>query len=194
VIGPNSSRICSSGLKMNTLLFELPPRRARTDARATRRPQGASRTDYGEVNAERFRREIQLSARLQHPRDFITRGSRWLICSTATTPTPCEIQNAARLDPELAVRQGHLAYIYRNKGRNAEAAAIHRILEQRSAREKVSPVALVFAHIGLGENDAALGELHEQWRPTTSFWSPLGHCWWIEFTIPSDPIRDSSES
>ena len=70
-----------------------------------------------------------------------------------------EMENAARLDPELAVRQGQLAYIYGKTGRRAEAAAILRALEQRSAREKVSPVALVLGHIALGENDAALDEL-----------------------------------
>ena len=70
-----------------------------------------------------------------------------------------EMESAVRLDPELAVRQGQLAYIYGKTGRRAQAAAILGALEQRSTREKVSPVALVLAHIGLGETDAALAEL-----------------------------------
>jgi len=70
-----------------------------------------------------------------------------------------EMETAARLDPELAVRQGQLAYIYGKTGRSARAAAILAALEERSKREKVSPVALVYAHIGLGQTDAALAEL-----------------------------------
>jgi eukaryotic-like serine/threonine-protein kinase len=70
-----------------------------------------------------------------------------------------EMESAVRLDPELAVRQGQLAYVYGKTGQRAKATAILRALEQRSAREKVSPMAFVLAHIGLGENDAALSEL-----------------------------------
>jgi serine/threonine-protein kinase len=70
-----------------------------------------------------------------------------------------EMESAARLDPELAVRQGQLAYIYGKTGRRERAAAILAGLQERSKREKVSPVALVYAHIGLGQTDAALAEL-----------------------------------
>jgi serine/threonine protein kinase/tetratricopeptide (TPR) repeat protein len=70
-----------------------------------------------------------------------------------------EMESGARLDPELAVRQGQLAYIYGKTGRRARAEAILAALEQRSKSEKVSPVALVYAHIGLGQTDAALAEL-----------------------------------
>ena len=70
-----------------------------------------------------------------------------------------EMETAARLDPELAVRQGQLAYIDGKTGRGDRATAILAALEARSKREKVSPVALVFAHIGLGQTDAALSEL-----------------------------------
>ncbi|MFN2602567.1 MAG: protein kinase [Gemmatimonadaceae bacterium] len=70
-----------------------------------------------------------------------------------------EMETAARLDPELAIRQGQLAYVYGKTGRSARAAAILVTLEDRSKREKVSPLALVFAHIALGETDAAFAEL-----------------------------------
>jgi hypothetical protein len=69
------------------------------------------------------------------------------------------MESAARLDPELAVRQGQLAYIYGKTGRRERAAAILAALQERSKREKVSPVALVYAHIGLEQTDAALAEL-----------------------------------
>jgi tetratricopeptide (TPR) repeat protein len=70
-----------------------------------------------------------------------------------------EMESAARLDPELALRQGQLAYIYGKTGRRARAIAILDALQERSKREKVSPLALALAHIGLEQNDAALAEL-----------------------------------
>ena len=70
-----------------------------------------------------------------------------------------EMETAASLDPALAYRQGSLAYAYSAAGDKEKARGILAKLEGRARREKVSPYAIAIAHLGLGENDAALTAL-----------------------------------
>ena len=68
-----------------------------------------------------------------------------------------ELEIAARLEPELAIRQGYLAYAYARLGETARARAI---VASLSSGSKSSPlVALAIAHLGLNENEQALAAL-----------------------------------
>lgn len=67
-----------------------------------------------------------------------------------------EAETAVRLDPELALREGLLAHVYGVSGQREKARAIIAKLELRQSSERVSPVALALAWLGLKDNDRAL--------------------------------------
>ena len=66
-------------------------------------------------------------------------------------------QTAARLEPELAVRQGYLAHAYAKSGRTGEAREIVARLERQQG--PVPGVAIAIAYLGLDRNDDALAAL-----------------------------------
>ena len=70
-----------------------------------------------------------------------------------------EMETAASFDPAVAARQGGLAYVYGRAGDKAKARAMLAKFEERARTEKFSPFAIALAHLGLGENDAALAAL-----------------------------------
>jgi serine/threonine-protein kinase len=73
-------------------------------------------------------------------------------------------REAVRLSSDGAVSVGLMAMITARAGRTGEARALLAGLLERAAREYVSPVALGTAYLGLGELDAALGELERAYR------------------------------
>jgi eukaryotic-like serine/threonine-protein kinase len=70
-----------------------------------------------------------------------------------------EMETAARLDANIASRQGHLAYAYGFSGDTIRARAVLAKLTVRAKSEKISPIAFAYAYVGLGETDAALSAL-----------------------------------
>ncbi|HVF40696.1 MAG TPA: protein kinase [Gemmatimonadaceae bacterium] len=66
------------------------------------------------------------------------------------------VETAARLDPELTSRQGLLAYGYAVSGQQDRAREILARLRSRLSSNAVSPVAVAFAHLGLGEYNETL--------------------------------------
>jgi len=70
-----------------------------------------------------------------------------------------EMETAAGLDQTVAARQGALAYAYGIAGEKAKARAMLMKFEERDRAGKFSPFAIALAHLGLGENDAALTAL-----------------------------------
>jgi Flp pilus assembly protein TadD len=73
-------------------------------------------------------------------------------------------REAVRLAPDAAISAGLLILIVARAGRTAEARALLADLEARAAREYVSPVSLGTAYLGLGDLEAALGELERAYR------------------------------
>jgi serine/threonine-protein kinase len=73
-------------------------------------------------------------------------------------------REAIRLAPDAAVSIGLMARITARAGRTDEARALLADLRARAAREYVTPVALGTAYLGLGDLDAALGELERAYR------------------------------
>nr|MDQ3082085.1 tetratricopeptide repeat protein [Gemmatimonadota bacterium] len=69
-----------------------------------------------------------------------------------------EIEHAIRLEPELALMQGQLAYAHARNGNPETARSIvARLLERRTG--KTPAVALAIAYLGLGDNEKALTAL-----------------------------------
>ena len=70
-----------------------------------------------------------------------------------------EMELSARLDANMASRQGYLAYAYGFSGDTIRARAVLAKLTARAKSEKISPMAFAYAYVGLGETDAALSAL-----------------------------------
>jgi len=95
-----------------------------------------------------------------------------------------EMETAAGLDPAVAQRQAGLAYAYGLSGNKEKARAMLARFEDQARTGRFSPYAIALAHLGLGENDAALTALeravdqHEIALSATSIlneqkWNPL---------------------
>ncbi|MEO8577645.1 MAG: hypothetical protein ABI556_13125, partial [Gemmatimonadales bacterium] len=72
-----------------------------------------------------------------------------------------ELETAVRLDPELALRKGYLAYGYGVTGQKEKARAIITNLEQPSGGRGRSGVALAVAYSGLDDHARALSALEQ---------------------------------
>jgi hypothetical protein len=59
----------------------------------------------------------------------------------------------------MASSQGQLAFAYGFSGDTIRARAVLAKLTARAKSERISPIAFALAHVGLGENDAALSAL-----------------------------------
>jgi Flp pilus assembly protein TadD len=70
-----------------------------------------------------------------------------------------EMELSAKLDANLALRQGQLAYAYAVSGDKEKARALLAKLTERAKSDKISPLAFALAYVGLGETDAALSAL-----------------------------------
>lgn len=91
-----------------------------------------------------------------------------------------EMELSARLDPNLALRQGQLAYAYGVSGDKERARALLAKLTERAKSEKISPLAFALAYVGLGETDAALSALEravDQHDIALTAWSLTDHDW-----------------
>lgn len=75
-----------------------------------------------------------------------------------------ELEEAARLDPEVGLRKGYLAYGYGVTGREKEARAIIADLERRQRAGRKAGVALAMAYLGLKDKENALKWLAEAVR------------------------------
>ena len=73
-------------------------------------------------------------------------------------------REAVRLAPDAAISAGLLILIVARAGRTAEARDLLADLEARATRQYVSPVSLGTAYLGLGDVEAALGELERAYR------------------------------
>jgi serine/threonine-protein kinase len=94
-----------------------------------------------------------------------------------------EIEAATRLDPELLSRKGELAYIYGKVGRTEDASRLTADLETRERAATRSPVALVYAYLGVRDWDKAFAELE---RAVDIHDLSLG----TNFSLLVDPIFD----
>jgi tetratricopeptide (TPR) repeat protein len=70
-----------------------------------------------------------------------------------------EMETANRLDPELLIRKGELGYVYGRVGRREDALKILHALEERTSHENVSPVAVAYIYLGLGDFEKAISAL-----------------------------------
>ena len=70
-----------------------------------------------------------------------------------------EMEIAARLEPNLALHRGELAYAYGMVGQKDRARAIVAELEQRVRTDARSTFALAMAELGVGDNEAAVAAL-----------------------------------
>jgi len=96
-----------------------------------------------------------------------------------------EMETAARLDPNLASRQGELAYAYGFSGQKEKAREVLAKLTARGRSEKISQFAFALAYAGLGETDATLSALEhavDQHDVTLTTFSLLDEHRW-------DPLR-----
>ena len=66
-----------------------------------------------------------------------------------------------RLDSELALREGFLAYVYGMAGEEAKARAILSKLQQQRSSRNIGPVAFAVAYLGLRDSERALASLEE---------------------------------
>ncbi|MGI9458223.1 MAG: tetratricopeptide repeat protein [Aeoliella sp.] len=73
-------------------------------------------------------------------------------------------EKAVKLSGNLAEIKAGLGHAYAVAGNDAEARAISRELASLSQRWHVPPVQRAFVHVGLGENDLALGLLEQAFR------------------------------
>ena len=73
-------------------------------------------------------------------------------------------REAIRLSADGSVAVGLMVFLTARAGRGDEARAQLANLEERASLEYVSPVALGTAYLGLGDLDAALGELERAYR------------------------------
>ena len=74
------------------------------------------------------------------------------------------LETAARLEPELAIRQGYLAYVYSRSGQMDRAREIVARLSASRATGRKPAVALAVAQIGMRDWDGALTSLEEAVR------------------------------
>jgi len=72
-----------------------------------------------------------------------------------------ELEQGVRLDPELAVRQGYLAYGYAMSGNQAKAREIVAQLEAKKTTDNIPAVAFVMAYLGLNDRERAIAALEE---------------------------------
>jgi len=93
-------------------------------------------------------------------------------------------ERARKLSHDDPLVLGDLGHCLASTGRGEEARALLRELEARAADAWVSPVALAWIHLGLGDGDAALGELERA--------HALGAYRVLEIGIDRrwDPVRD----
>jgi serine/threonine-protein kinase len=73
-------------------------------------------------------------------------------------------REAIRFSADGAVAVGLMVHLTARAGRTEEAQALLGTLQERASHEYVSPVALGTAYLGLGDLDAALGELERAYR------------------------------
>jgi serine/threonine protein kinase/tetratricopeptide (TPR) repeat protein len=66
------------------------------------------------------------------------------------------METAARLEPNHALEQGNLGYIYGATGKKEQARAVLAGLKERARSQHVSPFAIALAELGVGDTDAAL--------------------------------------
>jgi len=92
-------------------------------------------------------------------------------------------REAARLSPDAAVATACLSLILARAGRTDEARMLLAGLEARASREYVSPVALGTAYLGVGDLEAALGELERAHRERR------GWVVYLEVEQLFDPLR-----
>jgi serine/threonine-protein kinase len=93
------------------------------------------------------------------------------------------LRRAAELSSGLPAFLGHLGYVYGAAGRGAEARALLGALDQRAAREYVSPYYRAIIHVGLGQADAAFEWLERAYAERASFLAYLA----VEPAL--DPLR-----
>ncbi len=71
------------------------------------------------------------------------------------------LEEAARLEPELAIRQGYLAHALAKSGNETRARAILAQLTSPQPGRKVSKVAIAIVHLGLGQQENAFSALEQ---------------------------------
>ena len=72
-----------------------------------------------------------------------------------------EMELAARIDRELLLRQGQLAYVYAATGDTAQARAVLIRMQQSGAKESAHTVAFAIPYMWLGDPSRALGLLEQ---------------------------------
>ena len=87
------------------------------------------------------------------------------------------LEEARRISADDPLIAGDLGWCLATLGRTDDARALLAELEERTALEWVSPVALARVYIGLGDNDKALAELERAYRvvmmDVEARWDPL---------------------
>jgi hypothetical protein len=87
-----------------------------------------------------------------------------LIHSGRTSLEIPEFESASRLDSEVALRKGFLAYGLGRAGMTERASSIIAELEERQRLRGKTGVALAAGYLGLHENDKALSALEQSVR------------------------------
>jgi hypothetical protein len=79
--------------------------------------------------------------------------------------------------------QGYLAMALGMAGDSAAAANLVAELEARSKTQYVFPICFAFAHVGMGDHEAALDWLERAWNEHDS------HLLWLRASHVWDPLR-----
>jgi tetratricopeptide (TPR) repeat protein len=70
-----------------------------------------------------------------------------------------EMETAVRIEPNLTVRQGQLAFVYGAAGDKMRARAILNKLTERARSERIGPFPFAVAQLGIGDTNAAMAAL-----------------------------------
>ena len=134
------------------------------------------------VEAEReFRRALELDPDALYP--------LW-VCGLTVRMLGRHEESVAMLEKATVLTErgqtwylGHLAWSYGAAGRRVDAVRVLDELRERSAREYVAPFHLAFAHIGLGDHDAAVAALELACEQRNAL------AWWPQSASVFDPLR-----
>jgi serine/threonine-protein kinase len=94
-----------------------------------------------------------------------------------------EIERAVAISPEDTLFLGQLGQAYGLAGREADARAILRQLQEMTPRRYVSPYHMAYVHVGLGEYEKAVDLLEEAYE------SRSGAIYGVRGSVLFEPLR-----